>query len=83
LPPDFYIRQPYAFSGEGWLQTLNGKFIHGPIFGHCDMETRQIVRDIKEYGFDGYIYIEFEGMEPDKTGMRIGFENARRLWDEA
>jgi sugar phosphate isomerase/epimerase len=80
---DFYIRQPHSFPGEGWLQTLSGKYIRGAIFGHGDLETRHIVRTIKEFGYDGHISIEFEGMEPDKTGTRFGLDNARRLWNEA
>jgi sugar phosphate isomerase/epimerase len=79
----FYIRQPYLFPGEGWLQTLSGKYIRGAIFGHGDLETRHIVRTIKEFGYDGHISIEFEGLEPDKTGTRYGLENARRFWNEA
>jgi inosose dehydratase len=80
---DFFIRQPYQFPGEGWLQTLSGKYIRGTIFGHGDVETRHIVRTIREFGYDGYISMEFEGMEPDKTGTRYGLDNARRFWNEA
>jgi inosose dehydratase len=80
---DFYIRKSNEFPGEGWLQTLNGNYIRGSIFGQGDMDLRRIIHTIKEAGYDGPISIEFEGMEPDKTGTRIGYENARRLWNEA
>jgi sugar phosphate isomerase/epimerase len=80
---DFYIRQPHVFPGEGWLQTLNGKYIRGAIFGHGDLDTWHIVRSIKQFGYDGYISIEFEGMEPDKAGTSLSLSNSRRFWSEA
>lgn len=79
---DFYIRKSDAFPGEDWLQTLNGNYIRGSIFGQGDMDLRRIIRTIKEAGYDGPISMEFEGMEPDMIATRIGYENARRLWNE-
>ncbi|MBP1992104.1 sugar phosphate isomerase/epimerase family protein [Paenibacillus eucommiae] len=79
---DFYIRKSNAFPGEGWIQTLNGNYIRGSIFGQGDMDMRRIIQVIKDSGFEGPISIEFEGMEPDKTATRMGYENARRLWKE-
>ncbi|HEY0827561.1 MAG TPA: sugar phosphate isomerase/epimerase, partial [Bacilli bacterium] len=33
-------------------------------------------------GYDGYLSVEFEGMEECKLGTRIGLENTVRLWNE-
>jgi sugar phosphate isomerase/epimerase len=80
---DFYIRKAYEYPGEGWLQTWNGNYIRGAIFGQGDLDVRHIIRLIKESGFDGPISIEFEGFEQDTRGTSGSFANARRLWDEA
>jgi hypothetical protein len=36
---------------------------------------------MKASGYDGYLSIEFEGMEECKTGIKIGFDNVRKIWD--
>jgi sugar phosphate isomerase/epimerase len=38
---------------------------------------------VKQSGYDGYISVEFEGMEDCQTGSRIAMDNVRRLWNEA
>ncbi|TCZ77263.1 sugar phosphate isomerase/epimerase [Paenibacillus albiflavus] len=80
---DFYIRRAYEYPGEGWVQTMNGNYIRGAIFGQGDMDVRYIIRIIKESGYKGPISIEFEGFEAAERGTSASFANARRLWDEA
>jgi len=81
---DFYIRPYDEYPGEGkWIKTANGNYIRGSIFGQGDIDVRKIVKHIKESGYDGYITLEFEGMEECKEASRIGMENIKRFWDEA
>lgn len=81
---DFYIRPYYANPGGGaWFTTANGNYLRGAIVGQGDMEIREIVRLVKQSGYDGNITIEFEGMEDCKTASRIGMDNVRRFWEEA
>jgi sugar phosphate isomerase/epimerase len=80
---DFYIRPYYQNPGGGdWFVTVNGNYLRGAIVGQGDIETREIVRLIKHSGYDGYITVEFEGMEDCKVGSKIGMDNVRRFWDE-
>lgn len=81
---DFYFR-PYDDNPGGgrWFTTANNNFLRGAIFGQGDLEVRKIVKLVKESGYDGYITLEFEGMEDCRTGSRIGMENIKRLWEEA
>lgn len=80
---DFYLRPAYQDPGEGlWYRTECGNFLRGAIIGQGDINMREVLRIIKQSGYDGYISIEFEGMEECKLGTRIGLQNARRLWDE-
>ena len=37
---------------------------------------------VKRSGYDGYLTVEFEGMEDSKIGSKIGMDNVRRLWNE-
>lgn len=79
---DFYLRPSYQNPGQGWFQTLQGNYLRGAIVGHGDIDMREVLRVIKTSGYDGYISLEFEGMEECKTGTLIGLQNIKRLWEE-
>ncbi|CDQ38402.1 MULTISPECIES: sugar phosphate isomerase/epimerase family protein [Virgibacillus] len=80
---DFYYRPFYQNPGEGkWIKTANNNYLRGSIFGHGDIELREIIKLIKNAGYDGYITLEFEGMEECKQASKIGMANIKRLWDE-
>ncbi|CAH0119519.1 MULTISPECIES: sugar phosphate isomerase/epimerase [unclassified Paenibacillus] len=68
--------------GEGWFKTAYGNYLRGAIAGHGDIDMYEIIRIVKRSGYDGYISIEFEGMEECKSAIKIGMENIRRIWDE-
>jgi sugar phosphate isomerase/epimerase len=80
---DFYFRPYYQDPGEGnWFRTTNGNYLRGAIVGHGDIEIREIIKLIKNTGYDGYVTVEFEGMEDCEIGSRIGMNNLRKLWNE-
>lgn len=79
---DFYLRPSYLNPGEGWFRTAGGNYLRGAIIGHGDIDMREVLRVIKRSGYNGYLSVEFEGMEECRLGTRIALENARRLWDE-
>jgi sugar phosphate isomerase/epimerase len=80
---DFYFR-PYDQppGGGDWFRTAHGNYLRGAIVGHGDIDIRRIVKLVKASGYDGYITVEFEGMEDCKLGSKIGMDNLRRLWEE-
>lgn len=81
---DFYFRPYDEPPGDGvWFTTTHGNFLRGAIVGHGDIPIRKIVKLIKQSGYDGYITVEFEGMEECKAASRIAMDNLRRLWQEA
>lgn len=80
---DFYIRPYFKNPGDGeWFRTVHNNYIRGAIVGHGDINIREIIKLVKGYGYDGYITVEFEGMEDCQVGSKIGMDNVRRLWDE-
>ncbi|MDQ0898038.1 MULTISPECIES: sugar phosphate isomerase/epimerase [unclassified Paenibacillus] len=79
---DFYLRPSYQNPGKGWFQTLQGNHLRGAIVGHGDIDMKEVLRVIKSSGYDGFISLEFEGMEECKMGTMIGLQNIRRLWDD-
>ncbi|PAV31210.1 sugar phosphate isomerase [Virgibacillus profundi] len=80
---DFYVRPASSFSpGEGWFQSTAGNYLRGAITGHGDINLQDVLKVVKKSGYDGYISIEFEGLEDCKKGSKIGLDNVRRIWDE-
>ncbi|WP_079914564.1 sugar phosphate isomerase/epimerase [Paenibacillus sp. 32352] len=79
---DFYLRPAALNPGTGWFPTASGNHLRGAIVGHGDIDMRQVISIIKHSGYDGYISVEFEGMEDCFTGSKLGLETVRRLWDE-
>ncbi|WP_409343259.1 sugar phosphate isomerase/epimerase family protein [Paenibacillus sp. MBLB4367] len=79
---DFYVRPSYRNPGAGWFQSTGGQYLRGAITGQGDIDMWEVLRIVKHSGYDGYLSLEFEGMEECKQGSRIGLDNIRRIWDE-
>ena len=88
---DFYIRRKDQLPGQNemfncdngsWFETLGGMMLRGSITGQGDMPVRDIIHMIKESGFDGYVSIEFEGMEPCRRATDICLSMARAYFNE-
>jgi sugar phosphate isomerase/epimerase len=79
---DFYYRSSTDAPREGWFTSSSGNWLRGAIVGHGDIAMPQVLRKVKESGFDGYISIEFEGMENCRTGTRLGFDYVKRVWNQ-
>lgn len=79
---DFLYRPAAKMPGEGWFNTSNGNWLRGTIVGHGDIDIPQVLTIIKQSGYDGYISIEFEGMEECKRASKLGLEYVKRVWNE-
>lgn len=80
---DFYRRPPSAELGEGWFKSAGGYHLRGSILGHGDVNLAEIMNVVRSSGYDGYLSLEFEGLEECRQGTRMGLEQARRLWAQA
>ena len=76
---DFYCRRGPVSPGVGWFESRGGNHLRGAIVGHGDVDVAQALTILKEAGYDGYLSVEFEGMEDCRTGARLGMEGTRRL----
>lgn len=79
---DFYLRPEALDPGEGWFRSSGGNYIRGAIVGHGDLDIRSALRIVRKSGYDGYLSIEYEGMEPCVNATRLALNNVRRLWEE-
>lgn len=76
---DFIVKSGQdADPGEGFFLSRGGNFLRGTIVGHGDVPVVQCLRALKRAGYDGYVAIEFEGMEDCMKGVSIGLANLKR-----
>jgi sugar phosphate isomerase/epimerase len=64
--------------GEGWFRTRAMNYLRGAIIGQGCAKVSQSMQILKDSGYDGYVTVEFEGMEDPLTGIRIGRDNLLR-----
>ncbi|MDD6031934.1 MAG: sugar phosphate isomerase/epimerase [Oscillospiraceae bacterium] len=76
---DFIVKSGNGTNpGEGFFPSRGGNYLRGTIIGHGDVPVVQCLRALKLAGYDGYIAIEFEGMEDCIQGISIGLANLKR-----
>lgn len=89
---DFYVRKKDRLPGQtemfncnngSWFETLSGRMLRGSILGQGDLDIPEIVRLIKTSDFDGYLSLEFEGMEECHVGTEISFAMTKALFENA
>jgi inosose dehydratase len=75
---DFYLRNVDRDPGEGFNKSLGGNYWRGAIVGHGDINIQVALQILKDAGYDGYLSLEFEGMEECRQGAKIGLANINR-----
>lgn len=77
---DVFIRSGMSYNpGRGYNRSRGGNYRRATVFGHGDVPTFQILSAIKASGYDGYVSLEFEGLEPVLEAVSIGTENIQRM----
>lgn len=62
--------------------TRGGNFLRGMIIGYGSIPVKKCLRILKNQGYDGYVTIEFEGIEDCILAVKTGAENLRRYINE-
>lgn len=60
---DFFFRRGAAPKGQGWLETRAGNSIRGTVVGHGDVPVAQCLSVLHREGYDGFVTVEYEGLE--------------------
>jgi sugar phosphate isomerase/epimerase len=80
---DFYVRSGSLDApGAGYFMNRGGNYLKGTIVGHGNVPVKQCLRALKRAGYDGYVSIEFEGMEEPIEALTIGLSNLKRFISE-
>lgn len=77
---DFIYKSGEAgFPGDGWIHTRGGSYIRGTIAGHGIVPIKQCVEAVKRAGYNGYLTLEFEGLEQIDIALKLGYEYMKTL----
>lgn len=77
---DFCIKKGTEFiPPDGYIMTRGGNFLKGAIIGHGDVPVIQCLRILKRAGYNGFVTVEFEGMEDQKTGVKCGLNTLKKV----
>ena len=80
---DFFIKPATARKPlSGWIETRAGNYLRGAMIGHGQVPVLECLRLIKNAGYDGWVALEFEGMEDSLMGVEQGYLELRRDLDE-
>ena len=87
---DFYIRPENRNPGgasqfnceNSWFRSSNGTYLRGSILGQGDIDIWDVMHTIKSSGFDGNIFLEYEGMEECMYATSVSLDNMKRIWNE-
>ena len=78
---DFFVKSASDPNpGSGWFSSRGGNYLRGTIIGHGNADAAKSLQLIRESGYDGYVTVEFEGMEDNLQGIQLGLNNLRRFW---
>ncbi|MBQ8382455.1 MAG: sugar phosphate isomerase/epimerase [Clostridia bacterium] len=80
---DFFVKSASEPNpGKGWFLSRGGTYLRGTVIGHGSADAAKSLRLIRDSGYDGFVTVEFEGMEDNLEGIKIGLDNLRRFWQE-
>ncbi len=63
--------------GKGFFKTRAGNYLKGTVVGHGNVPVLQCLSILKNSGYNGYVSIEFEGMENPIEALTISLENLK------
>lgn len=68
--------------GQFFFRSRNGNYLRGTIVGQGNVPVKHCLIALKNAGYDGYVAIEFEGMEDCILALQAGNENLKRYISE-
>lgn len=64
---------------DGWIITRGGNAIRGTIVGHGVVPIPECIAELRAAGYDGWLSLEFEGMEDNLTALKLGLQYLKKV----
>ena len=71
---DFLFKSADFDRPSGFFRTSCGNHLRGTVIGHGAVPVKACVKALKKGGYDGWLSVEFEGMEENIPALKAGFE---------
>ena len=65
--------------GMGWFRSRGGNYLRGTVAGHGAIPIEQCLYSLKKAGYDGFLSLEFEGMEETLTAIEASYGYLKRI----
>lgn len=65
---------------DGFFKTRGGNYLRGAVIGHGDVPVYQCLSALAENGYNGFVTVEFEGIETPETGVVYGLNTLKRMY---
>lgn len=75
---DFHIKPKKSAPTTGWIHTPTSIAIRGAITGHGQVDIPAQLKLIRQAGYDGYLSLEFEGLEAPVFAVNEGLSYLER-----
>ena len=77
---DFHVKSGMSPDpGEGFFKSRGGNYLRGAIIGHGNVPVDQCINIIKSSGYNGYLSVEFEGLEDPVLGTSVGLKYLQKF----
>ncbi|MCC7145641.1 MAG: sugar phosphate isomerase/epimerase [Phycisphaeraceae bacterium] len=74
---DFHVKPKKQMPPTGWFATPTAIALRGAIAGHGVIDIPAELKLLKKAGYDGYLSLEFEGMEEPGLAVDLGLKYLR------
>ena len=64
---------------ERFFRTAGENYLRGTVLGHGVVPVDNCIRILKKAGYDGYVALEFEGMEENIPAIKAGYNYLKKL----
>ncbi len=75
---DFLWKPGTGEKPEGWAESACGNYWRGTVISHGVIPISQCISVLKKAGYDGYVSLEFEGMEDNLPALETGYAWLRK-----
>jgi sugar phosphate isomerase/epimerase len=76
---DFHVKPKGKMPASGWFATPTEICLRGAIAGHGELDLPVLLKLLKKAGYDGWLSLEFEGMEEPARGVQLGLDYLRAV----
>ncbi len=76
---DFLVKSGANDKPQGFFESRGGNYLRGTVLGHGEVPVATAINALKRAGYDGFVSLEFEGMEENIPALEAGFSFLQKV----